>query len=408
MKIILVTDYFYPSSIGGTEKYVFLLAKQLEFAGYDVRILTLSTSKKKGSYLGLNIDYIKPNTDNSSLVIKCISPSDNLSEFNDYMDFNTPNIVHFHTFTPNFNHFHFGLASTKGCKTFFTSHIPGHICPRGDFRFFNNSNCNGKLNRLKCSACYSNFKSKNFIEGAGLFVYNYMSKYSISNLRRGLLHKIANSVNQFITVSDWQLEILKKNGIYKNVSVCKQGIQGEKYEEHSRNSFTSPIRLGFLGRACPEKGLHLLIDVISKLPQNLFTLTISTPSPNIEHNSYFEKLQLKAKDIPNLNWIIDLNGENIKSFFDSIDFLVVPSLCFETGPFVVNEAFMHQTPVLGSNLGGIKELVFENVNGHLFEPNINSIMDVILNLKKQNYIQYSFSARQSIQMFEEMKIIYEN
>jgi len=46
----------------------------------------------------------------------------------------------------------------------------------------------------------------------------------------------------------------------------------------------------------------------------------------------------------------------------------VPSQWLETGPLVVLEAHAVGTPVLGSNLGGIAELVKHNVDGLLIPP----------------------------------------
>jgi len=57
-----------------------------------------------------------------------------------------------------------------------------------------------------------------------------------------------------------------------------------------------------------------------------------------------------------------------KSVVDTIaayDVLAVPSRWMETGPLVVLEAFAAGVPVLGSRLGGIAELVSDNINGLL-------------------------------------------
>ena len=47
------------------------------------------------------------------------------------------------------------------------------------------------------------------------------------------------------------------------------------------------------------------------------------------------------------------------------DIIAVPSRCLETGPLVVLEAFAAGTPVLGSRLGGIAELVTDGIDGIL-------------------------------------------
>ena len=60
--------------------------------------------------------------------------------------------------------------------------------------------------------------------------------------------------------------------------------------------------------------------------------------------------------------------QKIASVFHEIDVLVVPSLLEENSPFVIQEAFASGTPVIGSRIGGIPELVTDGVSGLLFTP----------------------------------------
>ena len=45
------------------------------------------------------------------------------------------------------------------------------------------------------------------------------------------------------------------------------------------------------------------------------------------------------------------------------DWVVIPSIWWETGPLTVSEAFMHDRPVICSNIGGMSERVEDGVNG---------------------------------------------
>ena len=54
--------------------------------------------------------------------------------------------------------------------------------------------------------------------------------------------------------------------------------------------------------------------------------------------------------------------------FAEIDVLVLPSLWLENSPVVIQEAFATGCPVLTSDLGGMRELVQDGVNGRLFPP----------------------------------------
>ncbi len=52
----------------------------------------------------------------------------------------------------------------------------------------------------------------------------------------------------------------------------------------------------------------------------------------------------------------------------SAKLLIVPSLCFEGFPMVVQEAFALGVPVAASKIGSLPYLITENKNGSLFMP----------------------------------------
>ena len=58
MKIILATEYFYPVTKGGTEMYVYQLAKELIEHGHECIVLSLSNEKLVDEYDGIQIKYI--------------------------------------------------------------------------------------------------------------------------------------------------------------------------------------------------------------------------------------------------------------------------------------------------------------------------------------------------------------
>ena len=53
--------------------------------------------------------------------------------------------------------------------------------------------------------------------------------------------------------------------------------------------------------------------------------------------------------------------------YSQIDVLVVPSLWPENSPLVIHEAFMAGVPVVGARMGGIVDLVTDQVNGLLYD-----------------------------------------
>jgi len=59
--------------------------------------------------------------------------------------------------------------------------------------------------------------------------------------------------------------------------------------------------------------------------------------------------------------------DSLRDIFQNLDVIVVPSIWYENSPNAILEAFVHHTPVIASNLGGMAELVQQGINGMLFE-----------------------------------------
>jgi glycosyltransferase involved in cell wall biosynthesis len=59
---------------------------------------------------------------------------------------------------------------------------------------------------------------------------------------------------------------------------------------------------------------------------------------------------------------------------ERIDWVIVPSITWETGPLTLLEAFQHGRPVICSDIGGMAEKVTDGVNGmHFRRGNAHSL-----------------------------------
>jgi len=80
------------------------------------------------------------------------------------------------------------------------------------------------------------------------------------------------------------------------------------------------------------------------------------------------RLLRKAVPDPRVRFLPPMAANEVVERLRDYDALLVPSQWLETGPLVVYEAFAAGIPVIGSNLGGIAELVTNGDNGILVEP----------------------------------------
>jgi len=128
------------------------------------------------------------------------------------------------------------------------------------------------------------------------------------------------------------------------------------------------IRVGFVGRFNPVKGIHTLIKAVRKIPQHIvIELKIYGRSNSQEEIDYLRKLKRLSRGDRRIEFCGELTDKNYTQVFSSFDFIAVPSLWLETGPYVILEAFQAGVPVIGSNQGGIAELVRHNLNGMLIK-----------------------------------------
>jgi glycosyltransferase involved in cell wall biosynthesis len=131
--------------------------------------------------------------------------------------------------------------------------------------------------------------------------------------------------------------------------------------ERSARPPSMPLTIGFIGRIVPEKGLENLLEAAAGLPRQGWRLLIAgRVFPPLDA----EKLKARTAALP-VEW---LGVVPAAEFYPQIDVLVVPAIWADPGPLVVHEAFAHAIPVIGANIGGISDLVEQNVTGWLYPP----------------------------------------
>ena len=131
-------------------------------------------------------------------------------------------------------------------------------------------------------------------------------------------------------------------------------------EEPAEQDSQRSLRIGFLGRLAPAKG----IDVLLQATRNLSATGWEVHVGGTGDEAFVRDLKREHAD-PRIRF----HGYVAPaSFLPSLDVLVVPSLWHEPLGRVVFEAFAHGVPVIGARRGGIAELIDEGHTGWLFDP----------------------------------------
>lgn len=225
------------------------------------------------------------------------------------------------------------MARKRGIRTLQILHDYYYLCPR--------------MTRFK---------------GSKMCAETCISCAALTTVRRRHLPK----VDHVVSVSDFMASTFKKFTPSAKVGTLYNGIPvPNARNNHKKEKAAGDLRVGYIGRISPEKGIDALLQAI---PANV-TATVAGHG----QKEYIDSLKIKHKK--NVKFVGQVDGPF--EFLSEIDVLIVPSLWHEPFGRVSIEAQMMGVPVIVSNRGGLPETVRDGVTGRVVEPTVESLSDAI-------------------------------
>ncbi len=116
----------------------------------------------------------------------------------------------------------------------------------------------------------------------------------------------------------------------------------------------------YVGKQLRAKGLDALFDAAKESPT--ITVHICGTGP------YDDVVKSRAKESRNVIYHGFVSDEKLNHLRRNASAAVVPSIWMENSPMTIYESFAAGLPVIGSDIGGIPELICQGKTGYLFEP----------------------------------------
>lgn len=200
--------------------------------------------------------------------------------------------------------------------------------------------------------------------------------------RQLYLNELINQAENVLTVSESFAEIYRKNDV-PHISVTKNGISSEVSWREKKTDYTDRVVCGHIGGMSAHKGYDILKEAVNKLqPKNIELLVV-------DHSQASDYMSVDYWGEVRVLFLGRQSQENIVELYSKIDVLFAPSIWPESFGLVTREAAACGCWVVASNLGGIGEDVVEGQNGHIVEPSLSSLIDVLGKINRNSILYKS-------------------
>jgi glycosyltransferase involved in cell wall biosynthesis len=292
--------------------------------------------------------------------------------FAEFLDEWRPDIVHFHALTLGAGLGHARLARERNIPYFVTYHTPTFSCPRGTLMHEGRTICDGRIEPVRCGSCvlhaqgwprplarllaHSPLQPEHLPEGP------WLPRLALPALIQdgyGHWREFMDGATRVVACASWCRDVLIRNGVAGDrVVVHRQALPGPARARVLRLPLGRgrPLRIGFFGRFCWMKGPDLLLEAARLLRGQGVEVVCELAGPlAADEQAWARRLLAGHRDLAVYHGV--KRGPELRAWLGGLDLVAIPSRCMETGPLTLLEAWDEGVPVVGANLGGIREFL---------------------------------------------------
>ena len=355
MKICMISNLYPPHILGGAEIIVDKLVRNIASKNHDVIVITCSGDDKEHIQKEKNITIYSISKTKLYPVYKQTEASGHLKpawhlfdlwnkgcadRISEIIKDEKCDIIHINNFK-GLSLSCFEVGKKLNIPLIFESHDFSLICPRANLIKGNNTLCTNK---------------------------NQICQMYV-NIQRKLL---GDNVDLMIAPSQFMIDKYRENDFF-NYTECVKIPLGIDFESEKSIKSYDCLDFTYIGSLGKHKGVDILIKAFKQIDNKNIRLNIIGKGYDEDE---FKELAAGDDRIVFHGFI---DNSKINEYYKRANMIIIPSICYDNSPLVIYESFTTGTPVIGSRIGGIPELINDEVNGYLFEAgNPDELKDKLL------------------------------
>ena len=345
MKVCFISNLYYPFIVGGAEISVQRIAEKMVQEGHDVFVITTNIKRGRSEEkingvkvyrLGLANVYSPYSSTKKPYYLKSLywllnfwNPYSYIA-IKEILKAEFPDIVHINNYR-GLSLAVFSVVKDLNLPLVFTARDYSTICLKTNLL-----NSEGKVCKAPSKLCR---------------LHNNIVKSIIQN-----------KPDVVITASKFVIHKLKENHIFESTRCVVLPNAIDLGEILSSEKDYNTIDILYVGSLSKHKGVEILVNAFKDLQSTNAVLHI------VGKGSYVEHLKKISNGDRRIVFHGFLQGSDLSDLYRKANLTIVPSIWYEPFGLTIIESFKHGTPVLGSKIGGIQEIIEEGRNGLLFEP----------------------------------------
>ena len=374
MKILLANKFYYRR--GGDCIYTMNLEKMLKEKGHEVAVYAMQyPENEKSEWSG----YWPTNMTKLDAFTRPFGARQVVKGFTRLMDDFKPEVVHLNNIHTQLSPVIAKIAHEKGARVVWTLHDTKLVCPC--------YTCmrDGKV----CKECFTDKKAviRHRCMPGGLpgAVIGYLEAMKWNK------EVLQEYVNWFLPPSKFMMDTCVKGGYSpEKFRVLCNFIDVTKLPEVSVKTQIREDYYVYLGRVNEVKGVRTLCKAAAQLDKKLIVIGDGELLPELKET---------YKNCPHIEFKGQMQWEEFMSILQKARFMVLPAEWSENNPLTVIESESLGTPVLGANIGGIPELIEEDVTGMTFKSgDVEDLKDKILKMFAHDF-DYQSIAKDAIERY---------
>jgi GT2 family glycosyltransferase/glycosyltransferase involved in cell wall biosynthesis len=362
-KILFVCHDFPPYKLAGAQLYALHLAKELILLGHDVRVLYPVNCSRRGQdedrtpyllipaeYEGIPVYQINVDDLHDDIRVNaqfCFANPLVEDRFRRLLLEEQFDIVHYHLLYRLSANLPL-ISRELGICSFATLHDYWLLCAMGHMIDTIGRECEGPDSAIKCATCLTGFKG----QPPGQFI-DFFSQRA-TTIRKGY-----DSIDCSLSPSVYLADIHERFGLRRPAVLPLGWLPVGK---ETKKSAEGKIIFGYLGQIIARKGLDVLVEALLGLSGSAWELRIYG---EVHDQGFFNRILERIRGNSSFKYMGPYTAEDLSELYSGIDVAVIPSRK-ENYPLTLLEALSSGTPVIASDVGGVKEMIEDGKEGLLF------------------------------------------